>query len=142
MKICFAHRTFKWNNEAKGNAAVHCVIIGFANFETIEKTIFDYQDIKGEPQAIKAKNINPYLVDSNDIIIQNRSNPISDVSSMRFGSMPRDGGNFIFTEEEKQLFLETEPDAIKFMRPFIGSQEFINGDYRWCLWLKDASPAE
>jgi hypothetical protein len=142
VKIHFAHRTFKWNNEAKGNAAVHCVIIGFANFETTEKTIFDYQDIKGEPQAIKAKNINSYLVDGNDIIIQNRSNPMSNVPSMRFGSMPRDGGNFIFTEEEKNTFLEIEPNAKNWIRPYTGAQEFINGYTRYCLWLVNIPPNE
>ncbi len=143
IKIHFAHRTFKWSNEAKGNAAVHCVIIGFANFDVPEKSIFDYEDIKSEPLAIKAKNINPYLVDgSDDTIINNKSFPISNIPLMRFGSMPRDGGNFIFTETEKEEFIKIEPQAEKWIRPYIGAQEFINGYSRYCLWLVDISPKE
>jgi hypothetical protein len=142
VKINFAHRTFKWTNEAKGNAAVHCVIIGFSYFDAIEKYIFDYQDINGEPLVIKAKNINPYLVDGNDIIINNRSVPVSDVPLMRFGSMPRDGGNFIFSEAEKEEFIKIEPQAKKWIRPYTGAQEFINGYSRYCLWLVDISPNE
>ncbi|BBD53960.1 DNA methylase [Planktothrix agardhii NIES-204] len=142
VKINFAHRTFKWTNEAKGNAAVHCVIIGFSYFDAIEKYIFDYQDINGEPLVIKAKNINPYLVDGNDIIINNRSVPVSDVPLMRFGSMPRDGGNFIFSEAENEEFIKIEPQAKKWIRPYTGAQEFINGYSRYCLWLVDISPNE
>jgi hypothetical protein len=142
VKINFAHRTFKWTNEAKGNAAVHCVIIGFSYFDAIEKYIFDYQDINSEPLVIKAKNINPYLVDGNDIIINNRSVPVSDVPLMRFGSMPRDGGNFIFSEAEKEEFIKIEPQAKKWIRPYTGAQEFINGYSRYCLWLVDISPNE
>jgi type I restriction-modification system DNA methylase subunit len=142
IKIHFAHRTFKWSNEAKGNAAVHCVIIGFGHIDTSEKTIYNYQDIKGEPQVLKAKNINPYLVDGNHIIIQNRSQPISQVPEMRFGSMPRDGGHFILTETEKNAFLIIEPKAQKWIRPYTGAQEFINGYTRYCLWLPDIPPSE
>lgn len=142
IKIHFAHRTFKWNNEAKGNAAVHCVIIGFANFDIAEKYISDYEDIQGEPLTIKAKNINPYLVDGSDTIITNKSLPIANIPLMRFGSMPRDGGNLIFTETEKEEFIKIEPQAEKWIRPYTGAQEFINGYSRYCLWLVDISPKE
>jgi hypothetical protein len=71
IKIHFAHRTFKWSNEAKGNAAVYCVIVGFANYDTYNKSIFEYEDIKGEAHELKAKNINPYLVDAKDILLAN-----------------------------------------------------------------------
>nr|WP_217359343.1 DNA methyltransferase [Anabaena sp. UHCC 0204] len=142
IKIHFAHRTFKWSNEAKGNAAVHCVIIGFANFDITEKYIFDYEDIQSEPLTIKAKNINPYLVDGSDTIITNKSFPISNIPLMRFGSMPRDGGNFIFTETEKEEFIKIEPQAEKWIRPYTGAKEFINGYSRYCLWLVDISPKE
>jgi len=94
VKIHFAHRTFKWNNEAKANAAVYVVIVGFANIETIQKTIFDYEDIKGEPQAISAKNINPYLIDAPNLLIIKKTKPISNVPEMNFGNMPADGGRF------------------------------------------------
>ncbi|NCR40868.1 MAG: class I SAM-dependent DNA methyltransferase, partial [Microcystis aeruginosa W13-11] len=142
LKIHFAHRTFKWSNEAKGNAAVHCVIIGFASFNITNKILFDYEDIQGESLVVQSNNINPYLVDGSDIIINNRSFPLSNVPLMRFGSMPRDGGNFIFTEPEKEEFLKLEPKAEKLIKPYTGAQEFINGYSRYCLWLVDISPRE
>jgi len=142
IKIIFAHRTFKWSNEARGNAAVYCVIIGFANFDTQNKNIFDYEDIKGEAHEIKAKNINPYLVDAKDIFIEKRRKPINNVPEISFGNMPNDGGNFLFTDEEKNDFIKQEPEAEKFIFPFISAHEFLNGKKRWCLWLKNANPTE
>jgi len=142
IKINFAHRTFGWNNEAKGKAAVHCVIIGFGLENIDNKKLFDYIDINGEPIEIKVKNINPYLVDGNNLIIKNRHYPISNVPSMRFGSMPRDGGNLILTEEEKDNFLKIEPNALNWIKSYVGAQEFINGYTRYCLWLVDISPKE
>ncbi|MFM6510641.1 MAG: class I SAM-dependent DNA methyltransferase [Microcystis panniformis] len=142
LKIHFAHRTFKWSNEAKGNAAVHCIIIGFARFNITNKILFDYEDIQGESLVVQSNNINPYLVDGSDIIINNRSLPLSNIPLMRFGSMPRDGGNFIFTEPEKEEFFKLEPKAEKWIKPYTGAQEFINGYSRYCLWLVDISPRE
>ena len=141
VKIHFAHRTFKWSNEAKGNAAVYCIIVGFANFETKNKVLFEYEDIKGEPQAIQVKNINPYLVDAKDIFIEKRRTPICNVPEISFGSMPNDGGNFLFTDEEKNQFLTIEPRAEQFFKPLISAHEYLNGQTRWCLWLKDANPS-
>ena len=140
IKIHFAHRTFKWSNEAKGNAAVYCVIIGFANFDTNNKSIFEYEDIKGEAHELKVKNINPYLVDAKNIFIDRRSKSICKVPEMNFGNMPADGGEFLFTTEEKDEFLQIEPEAIKFFKPFISAYEFINKKERWCLWLEDVQP--
>ncbi len=142
IKIHFAHRTFKWSNEAKGVAAVYCVIIGFANYDTSNKRIFDYEDIKGEAHEIKAKNINPYLVDARDILISKRTKPLCDVPAMSFGNMPLDGGNLLLSDEEKVEFLIKEPKAEKFIKPLISAYEFLNGKNRWCLWLVDASPHE
>ena len=142
IKIHFAHRTFKWSNEAKGNAAVYCVIVGFANFDTNNKSIFEYEDIKGEAHEIKAKNINPYLVEAKDILIDKNSNPICKVPKMSFGNMPLDGGNLLFTDEEKNTFIIKEPKAEKFIKPLISAYEFLNGKKRWCLWLVDAEPNE
>jgi hypothetical protein len=142
IKIHFAHRTFKWSNEAKGNAAVYCVIVGFANYDTINKSIFEYEDIKGEAHEIKAKNINPYLVDAKDIFVGKRRKPICNIPEISFGSMPNDGGNFLFTDEEKNAFIEQEPKAEKFFRPLISAHEFLNGHKRWCLWLKNANPTD
>jgi hypothetical protein len=142
IKIHFAHRTFKWSNEAKGNAAVYCVIVGFANFDTSNKSIFEYEDIKGEAHEIKAKNINPYLVDAKDFFIIKRTTPLCNVPKMFKGSQPTDGGNFLFTEEEKNEFLKKEPKSSKFIKPLISAHEFINGEKRYCLWLVGAEPSE
>lgn len=142
IKIHFAHRTFKWSNEAKGNAAVYCVIVGFANFDTQNKSIFEYEDIKGEANELKAKNINPYLVDAKDILITKRTNPLCNVPKMSFGNMPLDGGNLILSDEEKNDFIQKEPKAEKYILPLISAFEFLNGKKRWCLWLVDAEPNE
>lgn len=142
VRINFAHRTFKWSNEARGNAAVYCVIIGFAVKDRKEKKIFEYEHIKGEPHEIKAKNINPYLVDAPDILIGKRTKPLCDVPPMSFGNMPLDGGNLLLTEENRAEFLIKEPNAEKFVLPLISAYEFLNGKKRYCLWLVDAQPNE
>lgn len=141
-KIHYSHTTFKWSNEAKGNAGVHVVIIGFSNYDTNEKKIFEYDDIKGEPHEIKVKNINPYLVEGKDEFVIRRKKPICNVPELIKGNQPTDDGNFLFTSEEKERFLLIEPKAEKWFRKFIGSNEFINNIERWCLWLKDISPNE
>lgn len=142
IKIHFAHRTFRWSNEAKGNAAVYCVIIGFANFDTSTKRIFEYEDIKGEPHEIKAKNINPYLVDAKDILIQKRRKPICNVPVITFGSMPNDGGNFLLEDKEKIELTENDFILSKYIRPLISGQEFLNGEKKWCIWLENFNPSE
>jgi hypothetical protein len=142
IKIHFAHRTFKWSNEAKGNAAVYCVIVGFANFDTNKKVLFEYDNIKGDAHETSAKNINPYLVDAKDILIQKESNPICQVPKMSFGNMPLDGGNLLFSDEEKEEFLKNEPEAKQYILPLISAFEFLNGKKRWCLWLVDAQPQD
>lgn len=141
VKINFAHRTFKWSNEARGKAAVHCVIIGFSQHDSASKIIYDYESIDGEPHAVAANYINPYLIDAPDILLENRSDPLCAVPSMRFGSMPRDGGNLLFTQIEFREFVSAEPSAAEWLRPYVGSEEFINGSWRWCLWLVGATPA-
>jgi len=142
VKINFAHKTFNWSNEAKHNAAVHVVIIGFTNFDIKEKSIFDYHDINDEPVEVKAKNINPYLVDSINVAVISRNKPIGKVPEINYGSMANDGGNLILSDEEKEMLVTKYPQVDKFIRPFLGSFEFINNIKRWCLWLKDISPTE
>lgn len=142
IKIHFAHRTFKWSNEAKGNAAVYCVIIGFANFETSFKRIFEYEDIKGEAHEIKAKNINPYLIDAKDFLIEKRRKPICNVPEIAFGSMPNDGGNLLLEDKEKIELSENDNILTKYIRPLISGQEFLNGEKKWCLWLENFNPTE
>jgi len=142
IEIHFAHRTFKWSNEARGQAAVFCVVVGFSNYNIDDKFIYDYETPKSEPHLIKAKNINPYLIDTDDILIESRNESIVDVPPISFGSMPNDDGNFLFTDEEKIEFLKKEPDSKKFIKPLISAKEFLNGEKRWCLWLENISPAE
>ena len=140
LYIHFAHRTFKWKNEAKSNAAVFCVIVGFADFDTTGKVIFDYEDVRGEPHEIKAKMVNPYLIDYRNIFIQKRRKPISNVPNISFGSMPNDGGNFLFTDEQKEEFLAIEPKASTYIKTILSAHEFLNGEMRWCLWLDGIQP--
>ena len=142
IKIHFAHTTFSWRNEARGNAAVHVVIIGFANYDTSSKNIYTYEDLRGLPQEIKVKNINPYLVDGKDFALTKRTLPICDVPLMNYGSMPNDGGCLLFNENEKVAFLLKEPKAAKYIRPFVMGEELINSIPRYCLWLKDITPHE
>jgi len=142
IKIHFAHRTFKWSNEAKGNAAVFVVIIGFSNFDVKKKIIWDYETPKAEAHEIVAKNINPYLVDALDIFIISRQKPLCNIPEITFGNMPNDGGNFLLTDEEKQKIISDFPCSAKFIKPLLSADQFINGENRWCIWLLDAEPAE
>ena len=142
IKIHFAHRTFQWSNEARGMAAVHCVIIGFGAIEIGNKTIYEYDDIRGEPHAVNASNINPYLVDAADVVLPRRSDPICNVPGIGIGNKPIDGGHYLFTLEEKAEFVKLEPAAEKYFRRWLGADELINAYERWCLWLGDCPPAE
>lgn len=142
VKIHFAHRTFNWKNEARGNAAVHVVIIGFANFDVSDKFIYEYENIKSEPHEIKVKNINPYLVEGQEILILNRRKPLCIVPPLVYGNKPVDGGYLFLTAEEKDNLLKLEPQAIKYLKRIYGSHEYINNIERWCLWLVDINPNE
>ena len=142
VHIQFAHRTFSWSNEAKGKAAVHCVIIGFGLDDALDKAIYEYVDIRGAPHAVRAENINPYLVDAPNVALTKRRTPISNVKELVNGSKPTDGGNLILSDQEFHLFVKVEPAAKKWTRPFLGADEFINNVPRWCLWLVDCPPNE
>jgi len=140
IHINFAHRTFQWNNEAKGKAAVHCVIIGFALNNIQPKWLFDYEDIKGEPHKIKAQNINPYLVDATNIVLYNKSRPICNVPDVLFGSKPTDGGNLILSENQMKDLIAKEPAAKDYIKTYLSAEDFIHNVPRYCLWLKNCSP--
>ena len=142
IHIHFAHRTFRWSNEAKGNAAVHCVIIGFGLNERSDKVIYEYEDIRGAANAVPAANISPYLTDTSSILIGKRSNPISPVPEIVFGSKAVDFGHFILEEADLDVFLSREPQARPYIRQYIGGEEFLNGSKRFCLWLKGIAPAQ
>jgi len=142
IKIHFSHRTFNWKNEAKGNAAVHVVIVGFATFDCKQKLIFEYEDIKGEPDVIKVKNINPYLVEGKNFVVHKGRQPICAVLVMNYGSMPNDGGFLLMNKKEKETFVESEPQSSKWVRRFMMGEELIKGIERYCLWLPEISPHE
>ncbi len=142
MHIQFAHRTFKWNNEARGKAAVHCVIVGFGCAKQ-PSLLFDYEHVDGEPQRIEAQQINPYLVDAPEVLLSKRNMPLSrSAAAMNYGSMPIDDGHLILSDEERNAAVAEEPAIAPWIRPYYGGDEFINGGARWCLWLVDAEPAE
>lgn len=133
----FAYRTFRWDSEADIKAHVHCVIIGFSKVDTPSKRLF-----LSDSQTLSVKNINGYLSDAPDVFIENRGTPLCDAPAMNFGNMPRDGGGFILSEEERDELLKKEPLAAKWVHLFLGAHEFINNKKRYCLWLQGASPAE
>ena len=135
MHIDFAHKTFRWDSEAKSKAHVHCVIVGYSCAPN-DRPRYIYTD--GRAQA--ARNINAYLIDADDIFVESRSKPICDVPEIGIGNKPIDGGNYLFTEEEKEVFLEKEPGAAAWFKPWYGSQEFINRRPRYCLWLGECPP--
>ena len=135
VHIDYAYRTFRWDSEAKIKAHVHCVIIGFSIAPNHAGKILYFGD-----RAQIVQNINGYLLDADNVFVESRKKPISDVPDIGIGNMPLDGGNYLFTEEEKALFVTIEPAAEKWFRPWIGSHEFINRYFRQCLYLKDCSP--
>jgi len=142
IKINFAHQTFKWSNEARGKAAVYCVIIGFGLADRETKKIYQYVTVTSEPVETLVKQVNAYLLDAPILFIQKRSTPICKVPEMVFGNMPNDGGNFFLSEEERKQVLEKEPELAEIIKPFLGADEFINNIPRYCIWLKNVSPAK
>lgn len=140
LKIHFAHRTFKWESEARGKAHVSVVIIGFAAFDITNKQIYDYE---GEHvTASTVKNISPYLIEANDVLVTSRSNPLCGVPPIMEGSAVIDGGHLLLNDAEGAELRRAFPLAKKWLRPFFSGDEFINGKPRLCLWLAEADPKE
>jgi hypothetical protein len=142
VKIHFAHRTFRWSNEARGMAAVHCVIIGFALHDVSRKTIYDYPDVNGAPHELAVGNINPYLVDAMDVLLLKRQTPICPAPSINYGSMAIDDGHLILDEADYKSILKDYPTSSTWIRPYVGGEELLNGTKRWCLWLENITPQE
>ena len=137
VHIDFAHRTFIWYSEATMKAHVHCVIIGFSVApNTKGKVIYDSE------MPVAAENINPYLFNGENILIETRSKPLSDVPEIGMGNQPIDGGNYLFKKEEMEAFVSLEPASKPFFRLWYGADEFINRRPRYCLWLGNCTPAE
>jgi len=137
MHIDFAYRTFRWDSEATLKAHVHCVIIGFSGGEEKSKFVFNESGVRET-----VKNINPYLINSSNTIIESRSTPLCDVPEIGIGNKPIDDGNYLFKPDEMAAFIAKEPKSEKYFRPWYGADEFINNRPRYCLWLGDCSPAE
>ena len=137
IHIDFGYRTFIWDSDASDKAHVHCVIVGFSLMPNNQpRVIFD------RAEKHEASNINAYLVDAADVFAESRRKPICDVSAVVFGSMPNDGGFLSnYTNDDMQAIIKDYPEATQMFRRFLGAQEFLHGQMRWCLWLKNISPA-
>jgi len=137
IHIDFAHRAFIWDSESNTKAHVHCVIIGFSvTAFTGNKLIYTAD------RPMVASNINSYLLDAPIVFVESRTKPLACVPPMSSGGKPVEGGHLIFSKDEKEEFLQNEPGAEKFFKRFVGSDDFINGYERWCLWLYNANPKE
>jgi len=142
IEIHFAHRTFKWSNEARGNAAVHVVIVGFANDSADRKLLFEYDDSNGEPHMREVSNINGYLTAGPSVFIQSRGTPLHGYPQLKKGSQPTDGGHLVLSNEERTRLIEECPASEIWIRPYIGGAELIQGKERYCLWLKGCPPEQ
>ncbi len=142
MVIQFAHRTFQWQSPSRGKAAVHCVIVGFGRLDIKNKKLFFYENIKEEPICQIAANINPYLINGKNILVDKRSKPLCLSPTMTRGSQPTDGGNLIFSATARDDFISEEPNAEKWIKPFDMGDDFINNNSRYCFWLKNCPPQE
>ena len=155
IQINFAHRTFVWSNEARGKAAVHCVVVGIVHGEAKQPTIYDYPNPKGDCIVVPVKRINGYLIDGPFLTLPARTSPPAGMPRMLKGSQPTDGArikgadgkyvttsNLILDSAERDRALARDPLIRKWLRPYVGGDELISGDWRYCLWLKDAEPRE
>lgn len=140
IEIHFAHQTFKWSNEAKGNAGVHVVIVGFASYHKKDKVLFEYEKVNTDAHSRIVSNINGYLAAGPNVFITNRGKPIHQFPPLFKGSQPTDGGHLILNETDKNNFLKNNPNTNKWIKEFIGGAEFLRNKKRYCLWLKDCPP--
>lgn len=135
IHIDFAHRTFRWDSEASIKAHVHCVIVGFSTAQNSNpKQLYSSERVQ------LVDNINAYLLSAPNLFVESRSKPLCDIPEMVYGSKPTDGGNLFLSEEEKANALKSEPHTEKYIKQFLGADEFINNKKRYCLWLLNASP--
>jgi len=149
LEIAFAHRTFAWGSDARGMAHVHVVIIGLDDREGVPpvRRLFSYDDPKGDPHESAHEVLSPYLFDAGGLanphlVVRETSSPVNGLPSMDVGSQPIDDGNYILNGEQQADLLAEEPGAARFLRPYIGARELIQGQKRSVLALMDAEPAE
>ena len=135
VHIDFGYRTFRWDSEANLKAHVHCVIVGFSCAGSLRKRY-----IFSEGKKDEAENINGYLIDAPDIVVESRAKPLCKIPAMGIGNKPIDDGNYLFTKEEMVSFVKKEPLSEKYFRPWYGAVEFISQKPRYCLWLGDCEP--
>ena len=147
LEIAFAHRTFAWGSDARGKAHVHVVILGLDRRKAAraEKRLFSYPDINGDPEESRHAALSPYLFDAGGLsdphlVVREESAPINGMGRLVIGSKPIDGGEYIFDAAERGAFLEAEPEAAPWLRPFIGAREYLQGGERWILALHDTPP--
>ena len=136
IRINFAHRTFRWDSEASLKAHVHCIIVGFSYQDVSPKVLYD-----GERKN-EVANINAYLIDAPNVFVGSRQHPLFHVPEIGIGNKPIDGGNYLFSKEEKDEFIKIEPKSAPYFRPYYGAEEFINRKSRYCLWLGECTPSE
>ncbi|WOH59466.1 class I SAM-dependent DNA methyltransferase [Bradyrhizobium sp. BWC-3-1] len=155
LSIRFAHRTFQWNNEARGKAAVHCVIVGMTFKAEVQRVVYEYDHVRGDPHLAKVSRINGYLIDGPQYAVPARTQPPAGRLSMMKGSQPTDGArikkpgggyvtysNLILDDEEKSNLIQADANCKKWLKPYVGGDELISGQWRWCLWLKDVDPTQ
>jgi hypothetical protein len=141
--IGFAHRSFTWSSEARGSAQVAVVIVGIAWGKWLGPLrLFDYSDHRSDPIESKAKSINPYLADAPILYVKGRNTPLGPVPKASFGSMPNDGGEFLFNDEDAATIRESDPIAAKYLREIACTRQLLHGQSRWCLWLVDSTAAD
>ena len=147
LEVAFAHRTFAWGSDARGKAHVHVIILGLDRRDSTrpEKRLFSYSDINGEAEESVHVVLSPYLFDAGrlsdpHLVVREKSTPINGMSRLIIGSKPIDGGHYIFDAQERTDFLDVEPDAATYLRPFVGAREYLQGGQRWILALHDVSP--
>ena len=147
LEIAFAHRTFTWGSDARGKAHVHVVIVGLDRRQAVRsaKRLFSYPDINGDPEESRHAVLSPYLFDAGGLAdphltVRGESRPINGMEKLVTGSKPIDGGRYIFSAKEREAFLDAEPDAAPFLRPFVGAWEYLQDSERWILALHDAPP--
>ena len=136
LHINFAYDTFRWKNEANDQAHVFVVIVGFSKQPSI-KRLFHHDKPDAKTELFIPNNINAYLIDAPDVFIWNRAKPVCSVPSIRFGSMPNDGGNLLLAEDDLKAMIREDPASEQFIKPFMGASEFINNKKRWCIWLQN-----
>ena len=147
IEIAFAHRTFAWGSDARRKAHVHVVILGLEHRKNVkgEKRLFSYSDINREPEESHHGALSPYLFDAAGLAdphltVQREREPINKMRKLAVGSNPLDGGHYVFSGEEREAFLDAEPTAVAFMRPYVGAREYLQGSSRWVLALQNVSP--